>query len=666
MIRIKHLLTIPIIATTIACSNTNGYKSYEEYPSFQGEWTEMSYSPQSTSFMVWAPTAEAVKVNLFDEGIDSDVVSSVDMKKADNGKWEAEIKEDLNGKFYTFNVRINGKWLGDTPGVMAKAVGVNGKRAAIINLDSTDPEGWENDKRPKLKSFNDIILYEMHHRDFSVDSLSGIKNGGKFIALTEVGTKNSYGQSTGIDHLKELGITHVHILPSYDYASVDETKLNTPQYNWGYDPQNYNVPDGSYSTDPYKPEVRIKEFKEMVQSLHKAGIRVIMDVVYNHTFNTENSNFELTVPGYFYRFNEDGSFANGSGCGNETASNREMVRKYIVESVKHWVNEYHVDGFRFDLMGIHDIETMKTIRAELDKIDPTIFIYGEGWAAGAPKYPAEKLAMKANTWQMPGIAAFSDEFRDSLRGSWSDDTKGAFVIGDKGHDAGIMFGISAALPHPQLKDSIKTYPKAWAAQPTQMISYVSCHDDHCIGDRLIITAPKADTKQRMRLLKLAETAVFTSQGVPFIFNGDELMRNKKGVKNSYNSPDSINVIDWRLKKEHNDSFEYIKGVIAMRKAHPAFRLGTAEKVYQYLEFIPTGKEGVVAFRINGLPEGETWKDITVILNSNSEKVEVNVPAGSYRLVSYDGKINPEKGLSNYNGGKLPAEANSATIAYMNK
>lgn len=666
MIRIKHLLTIPIIATTIACSNTNGYKSYEEYPSFQGEWTEMSYSPQSTSFMVWAPTAEAVKVNLFDEGIDSDVVSSVDMKKADNGKWEAEIKEDLNGKFYTFNVRINGKWLGDTPGVMAKAVGVNGKRAAIINLDSTDPEGWENDKRPELKSFNDIILYEMHHRDFSVDSLSGIKNGGKFIALTEVGTKNSYGQSTGIDHLKELGITHVHILPSYDYASVDETKLNTPQYNWGYDPQNYNVPDGSYSTDPYKPEVRIKEFKEMVQSLHKAGIRVIMDVVYNHTFNTENSNFELTVPGYFYRFNEDGSFANGSGCGNETASNREMVRKYIVESVKHWVNEYHVDGFRFDLMGIHDIETMKTIRAELDKIDPTIFIYGEGWAAGAPKYPAEKLAMKANTWQMPGIAAFSDEFRDSLRGSWSDDTKGAFVIGDKGHDAGIMFGISAALPHPQLKDSIKTYPKAWAAQPTQMISYVSCHDDHCIGDRLIITAPKADTKQRMRLLKLAETAVFTSQGVPFIFNGDELMRNKKGVKNSYNSPDSINVIDWRLKKEHNDSFEYIKGLIAMRKAHPAFRLGTAEKVYQYLEFIPTGKEGVVAFRINGLPEGETWKDITVILNSNSEKVEVNVPAGSYRLVSYDGKINPEKGLSNYNGGKLPAEANSATIAYMNK
>lgn len=666
MIRIKHLLTIPIIATTIACSNTNGYKSYEEYPSFQGEWTEMSYSPQSTSFMVWAPTAEAVKVNLFDEGIDSDVVSSVDMKKADNGKWEAEIKEDLNGKFYTFNVRINGKWLGDTPGVMAKAVGVNGKRAAIINLDSTDPEGWENDKRPELKSFNDIILYEMHHRDFSVDSLSGIKNGGKFIALTEVGTKNSYGQSTGIDHLKELGITHVHILPSYDYASVDETKLNTPQYNWGYDPQNYNVPDGSYSTDPYKPEVRIKEFKEMVQSLHKAGIRVIMDVVYNHTFNTENSNFELTVPGYFYRFNEDGSFANGSGCGNETASNREMVRKYIVESVKHWVNEYHVDGFRFDLMGIHDIETMKTIRAELDKIDPTIFIYGEGWAAGAPKYPAEKLAMKANTWQMPGIAAFSDEFRDSLRGSWSDDTKGAFVIGDKGHDAGIMFGISAALPHPQLKDSIKTYPKAWAAQPTQMISYVSCHDDHCIGDRLIITAPKADTKQRMRLLKLAETAVFTSQGVPFIFNGDELMRNKKGVKNSYNSPDSINVIDWCLKKEHNDSFEYIKGLIAMRKAHPAFRLGTAEKVYQYLEFIPTGKEGVVAFRINGLPEGETWKDITVILNSNSEKVEVNVPAGSYRLVSYDGKINPEKGLSNYNGGKLPAEANSATIAYMNK
>lgn len=656
-------MTLPLIVTTIGCGETNKFESYADYPSFTSDWTEMVYTPKSTNFMLWAPTAEAVRVNIFDEGIGSQAVNSVKMSRGDNGQWTAEVNEDLNGKFYTFNVCIDGKWLDDTPGVMAKAVGVNGKRAAILDLNSTDPEGWENDKRPELKSFNDIILYEMHHRDFSLDSLSGIENKGKFLALTEEGTKNIYGQTTGIDHLKELGITHVHILPSYDYASVDETRLDTPQYNWGYDPQNYNVPDGSYSTDPYKPEVRIREFKQMVQSLHKAGIRVIMDVVYNHTFNTEHSNFELTVPGYFYRQNEDGTFANGSGCGNETASDREMVRRYIVESVKHWVNEYHVDGFRFDLMGIHDIETMKAIRAELDKIDPTIFIYGEGWAAATPKYPKEKLAMKANTWQMPGIAAFSDEFRDSLRGSWSDDTKGAFVTEGKGYESGVMFGIAAALPHPQLKKVLKDYPASWAAQPTQMISYISCHDDHCIGDRLLITAPKADTKQRMRLLKLAETAVFTSQGVPFIFTGDELMRDKKGVKNSYNSPDSINVIDWRLKKQHNDSYEYIKGLIALRKAHPAFRLGTADKVYEHLEFINPETKGVVAFRIKGQPEGEEWKDITVILNAGTKTAKVEVPKGTYRLVCYDGKISPEKGLKDSKGNTLAAAPQSATIAY---
>ena len=626
------------MVAAIGCGNPSKYQSYADYPSFSTEWVEMEYTPQSTNFMLWAPTADAVKVNIYDNGLDSLPIRSVDMLKKDGGQWIVTVHEDLHGKFYTFNVQIDGRWLGDTPGVMAKAVGVNGKRAAIINFDDTDPEGWAEDKRPELKNFNDIILYEMHHRDFSVDSLSGIKNKGKFLALTEEGTKNIYGQTTGLDHLKELGITHVHILPSYDYASVDETKLDTPQYNWGYDPQNYNVPDGSYSTDPYNPEVRIREFKQMVQSLHKAGIRVIMDVVYNHTFNTDNSNFQLTVPGYFYRFNDDGTFANGSGCGNETASDREMVRKYIVESVKYWVNEYHVDGFRFDLMGIHDIETMKAIRTELDKIDPSIFIYG--------------------------VAAFSDEFRDSLRGSWSDDTKGAFVTNGKGHEAGVMFGIAAALPHPQLKEVRKDIPQSWTGQPSQMISYISCHDDHCIGDRLKITAPKADVKQRMRLLKLAETAVFTSQGVPFIFTGDEIMRDKKGVKNSYCSPDSINMIDWRLKKEHQDSYEYIRGLIALRKAHLAFRLGSAEKVYEHLEFINPSAKGVVAFRIKGQPEGEEWKDITVILNATKKNAKVEVPEGTYRIVCHDGKINPEKGLSDVKGKTLVAAPQSATIAYM--
>ena len=350
----KRMLVVPMLAALIGCGHQTEYASYEDYPTFEQEWVEMNYSPERTEFMLWAPTAEAVRVQLYAEGIGGEPLSAVDMKRGKNGCWKATVKEDLKGRFYTFSVMTDGVWMQESPGVMAKAVGVNGKRGAIVDWTETHPEGWEQDQRPALASFADIVLYEMHHRDFSASASSGITNRGKFLALTEEGTTNEYGQPTGIDHLKELGVTHVHLLPSYDYASVDETRLDEPQYNWGYDPQNYNVPDGSYSTDPYNPTVRIKEFKQMVQSLHQAGIRVIMDVVYNHTFNTEDSNFELTVPGYFYRHNEDGSLSNASGCGNETASDRAMMRKYMVESVCYWAREYHVDGFRFDLMGIHD------------------------------------------------------------------------------------------------------------------------------------------------------------------------------------------------------------------------------------------------------------------------------------------------------------------------
>ncbi len=660
----KLIFILPLLTTLTACNGNENkqYASFEAYPSFSDEWIEMNYSPDKTDFMVWAPTADSVKLELYEKGIDTNAYYTQYLTAKKEGKWNTTIKDDLNGKFYTFNIYDNGKWLGPTPGVMAKAVGVNGKRAAILDLSSTNPDGWENDRRPQLKSFADIIVYEMHHRDFSAGNNTGIKEGGKFLALTENKTQNATGQATGIDHLKELGITHVHLLPSYDYASVDETKLNTPQYNWGYDPQNYNVPDGSYSTNPYDPSVRIREFKQMVQALHKAGIRVIMDVVYNHTFNTDDSNFERTVPGYFYRHTENGDWANGSGCGNETASNREMMRKYMIESVCYWANEYHIDGFRFDLMGLHDIETMKAIRKALTAIDPTIFIYGEGWAAGTPAYPSEKLAMKLNTWQMPGIAAFSDEFRDGLRGAWTNDSDGAFIIGKPGFESQVMFGITGALPHPQLKDSLKNFPQTWTTQPTQMISYVSCHDDHCISDRLKLSAPTATVEQRQALLKLAETAVFTSQGVPFIFAGDEIMRDKKGVKNSYCSPDSINVIDWQLKKENETVFNYVKGLIALRKAHPAFRLGKANLVYKHLEFIPS-PEGVVTYRINRKPNDETWNNITVILNSTDKQQHIKVANGDYRIVCYQGEIEPSKGLSNYKGENLVAAPHSATIAY---
>ena len=484
--KLKHLLILPVL-TAVGCQQVqrNSYDAYDEYPVPEGDWEEMVYAPEATKFALWAPTADEVSLKLYAEGQGGEPVRTLSMKEDDGGLWRATVEGDLNGQFYTFDVKVDGAWLGDTPGVWAKAVGVNGDRAAVIDLDDTDPQGWDKDVRPELKSFADIIIYEMHHRDFSIDSLSGIAHGGKFLALTEAGTRSARRQKTGIDHLKELGVTHVHILPSFDYSSVDETRLDVPQYNWGYDPKNYNVPEGSYATDPYDPEVRIREFKQMVMALHQAGIRVVMDVVYNHTAVTEGSNFERTVPGYFYRQNPDGGWANASGCGNETASEREMMRRYMVESVKYWVEEYHVDGFRFDLMGIHDLTTMRAIRKALDEIDPSIYVYGEGWAAGSPQWPADSLAMKNNIDRLAGVAAFSDEFRDSLRGPFGNDGLGAFLAGLEGHEAGIRFGLAGGVEHPQVNDgAAHKVPKFWALQPTQFISYVSCHDDMCLADRL--------------------------------------------------------------------------------------------------------------------------------------------------------------------------------------
>ena len=426
---------------------------------------------------------------------------------------------------------------------------------------------------------------------------------------------------------------------------------------------NYNVPDGSYAPDPFTPSVRIKEFKQMVQALHKAGIRVVLDVVYNHTFDLANSNFEKTVPGYFYRFDEKGQYANASGCGNETASNRAMMRKYMIQSVLHWVNEYHIDGFRFDLMGIHDIETMNEIRAELNKIDPSIFIYGEGWACNPPKMPQEELAMKANAHKMPGIAVFCDEMRDGLRGPFYDDKQGAFLNGLPGHEMSIMYGLVGCIPHPQIKnDSVNYSKKAWATQPTQMISYVSCHDDMCLADRIKSTMPQASEAERVALHKLAETFVFTSQGVPFIFTGDEVMRDKKGVHNSYNSPDEINTVEWKQKTTYREVFDYIKDLIAMRKTHPAFRMGNADLVRKHMEFLPVVGSNLIAFILKDHANGDPWNNIVVAFNSRKEPAKLCVPKGKYTIVCKDGKINP-KGLGKVNGTEVLVPAQSALIMY---
>ena len=665
MVKLNDLVIIGVAAATVvSCAPAkNEYTSFELYPVRSGSLTEMEYAPEATQFTLWAPTADEVRLMLYEAGEGGHAYETVSMERAEEGTWKAKVEKDMKGKFYTFNVKIDGKWQGDTPGINAKAVGVNGKRAAIIDLRETDPEGWAEDKRPPLASPADIIIYEVHHRDFSVHPSSGIEHKGKFLAMTETGTKNPGGMATGIDHLKELGVTHVHILPSYDYASIDETRLDENKYNWGYDPLNYNVPEGSYSTDPYRPEVRIREFKQMVQALHKAGIRVVLDVVYNHTFNTAESNFERTVPGYFYRQKPDGTLADGSACGNETASNRPMMRKYMIESVLYWINEYHIDGFRFDLMGIHDIETMNEIRKAASAVDPTIFIYGEGWAASAPQMPEDSLAMKANTYKMPGIAAFSDEMRDALRGPFNNNEQGAFLAGLPGGEESIKFGIAGAVKHPQINNDSVNYSKApWAGQPTQMISYVSCHDDMCLVDRLKASVPGITPEELVRLDKLAQTAVFTSQGVPFIYAGEEVMRDKKGVHNSYQSPDSINAIDWDRKTLNADAFAYYKGLIQLRRNHPAFRLGDAELVRKHLEFLPVEGTNLVAYRLKDHAGGDTWKDIIVVLNARREVASLSVPEGKYTVVCQNGLVN-EKGLATIYGPSLKVAPQSAMIIY---
>lgn len=665
-INYSAILGVTTVATVMSCSSAKKeYASFELYPLPTGRITEMEYTPEATRFALWAPTAEEVRLMLYDAGEGGHAYETVKMEPKEDGIWTTVVSADLLGKYYTFNVKIDDRWQGDTPGINARAVGVNGKRAAIIDWQTTHPDGWERDRRPPLRSPADMIVYEMHHRDFSVDSTSGIKNKGKYLALTEHGTTSPEGLPTGIDHLVELGVTHVHLLPSSDYASIDETRLDENRYNWGYDPLNYNVPDGSYATDPYQPAVRIKEFKQMVQALHAAGIRVIMDVVYNHTFNTAESNFERTVPGYFYRQKEDGTPANGSGCGNETASERPMMRRFMIESLLYWVTEYHIDGFRFDLMGLHDLETMNEIRKALSEADPSICIYGEGWAAQAPQYPADSLAMKENAARMPGIAVFSDELRDGLCGPVWEKDKGAFLAGVPGEEESVKFGIVGAVSHPQVRyDSVNYSRRPWAEQPVQMIGYVSSHDGLCLADRLKASMPQITPDQLLRLDKLAQTVVFTSQGIPFLYAGEEVMRDKQGIDNSYKSPDAVNAIDWRRKTTNADLFTYYRRLIELRKAHPAFRMGDAEMIRRHLEFLPVEGENLIAFRLKDAANGDSWEEIVVAYNSRTTPARLEVPVGKYTVVCKDGLIDL-RGLGTQAGAEVIVPGRSALIMYKN-
>lgn len=617
----------------IAMDKIIGSTYFDEQLAYDGDDLGAVYTKEKTAFRVWAPTALEVSLNLYEEGDGDNLIETLPMQADVNGTWICEKEGDLNGVYYTYSVKIGNK-VNETVDVYARTTGVNGDRGMVIDLASTDPEGFENDVRPGFKNDTDAVIYELHMRDLSSDASSGIQNVGKFLGLTEKGTKNSDGLATGLDHILDLGITHIQILPSYDYATVDESKTDSNQFNWGYDPKNYNVPEGSYSTDPFHGEVRVKEMKQMVQALHENGIRVNMDVVYNHVYNEESSWFHKTVPGYYFR-----KGGNGSGCGNETASDRAMVRKYMVDSVVYWATEYHIDGFRFDLMANHDKETMMAIREALDKIDPSIMMYGEGWTGGECMLPTSEQSLKSSTYQFERIGAFSDDIRDGIKGHVFDTMEKGFVNGKEGMEETIKLGVVGAIHHPQIlaSENVKSNG-SWSGQPGQSINYVSCHDNHTLWDKLAIANADDSEEDRRKMNKLSSAIILTSQGVPFFQAGEEMLRSKPSAtvegefeENSYCSPDSTNSIKWDNKANVMDVYDYYKGLIAFRKAHGALRMAEAADVQTKLVFMSGLDANVVAYTIEGRPNGETADKIAVIFNANKETVNIPLPSGEWDI-----------------------------------
>lgn len=625
-----------------------GSEYFDEAFAYDGDDLGAVYSKESTRFRVWAPVAAEVSLNLYEAGDGDNLMETIPMQADEKGTWVYEKQGDLNGVYYTYSVK-NGDTVNETVDLYARSTGVNGNRGMILDLDATDPEGFAEDKRPEFGNDTDAVIYELHIRDLSSDASSGIQNTGKFLGLTETGTTNSDGLATGLDHMKDLGITHVQLQPSYDYATIDETKLDSNQFNWGYDPKNYNVPEGSYSTDPYNGEVRVKEMKEMVQTLHENGIRVIMDVVYNHTYNTEESWFQKTVPDYYYRKNGD-NYSNASGCGNETASERAMMRKYMVESVVYWAEEYHIDGFRFDLMGIHDMDTMMAIREALNEVDPTIIIYGEGWTSGEAAIDSSRQATKNHTYLMDRVGAFSDDIRDGIKGNVFDALDKGFVNGKEGMEESIKFSVAGATENGQV--DLSAHEKSdnfWSGQPGQSINYVSCHDNLTLWDKLAISNADDTEEDRIKMNKLASAIMYTAQGVPFMQAGEEMLRTKPSDssstgfdENSYCSPDSTNSLKWDNKGNVLDVYEYYKGLIAFRKAHGALRMTAAEEIQNNLKFVDGVDANVVAYTIENSPNGEIAEELFVVYNANKEPVSVSLPEGEWEIYINGEKAGCEK------------------------
>jgi len=666
MTNIKAIFVLFFILTTTSCMNKFyrevAHSSYEQYPIYEGLDLGVQYHSSFSSFKLWAPSATEVVLNLYDSDEAKSVYKKIPLQIKENGVWSIKVEQDLLGKYYTFQTKVDGKWGMEVPDPYAKAVGVNGKRGHIIDFEQTNPSGWKADKRPTLNQFTDIIIYELHVRDLSMHPNSGIQHKGKFLGLTEKGTKSLEGLATGLDHIKELGVTHIHLLPSYDFLSVDESRPQDNEFNWGYDPQNYNVPEGSYATNPSDGSVRVREFKQLVKTLHENGLRVILDVVYNHTGVTEESNFNQLVPGYYYRQNAEGEFSDASACGNETASDRYMMRKFMLESVKHWVEEYHIDGFRFDLMGIHDIETMRQVAQTVQTIDPSIFIYGEGWTAGDTPLPENERAIKKHTHRISGVAAFSDDIRDAVKGHVFTPTDRGFASGKLGMEESVKFGIVASTQHPQVNYSQVNYSDApWAAQPRQTINYVSCHDNHTLWDRLINSQPDISEEERINMHLLANTIVLTSQGIPFLHAGVEMLRTKNGEENSYKSPDAINQLDWSRKSKYKNVFEYYQALIQLRKNHPAFRMPTTEMIQQHLSFLDMEEAGMVGYQITGNANGDSWENILVVFNGSQEQKTISIPAGAWTIV-LENDVIKEEGIRKVSE-QVEMNASSALILF---
>ena len=633
---------------------------FSTYPEYDNDDLGVFWTPEKTRVKIWAPTAHMVELRLYKNGVGGEAFHKTNLQKNENGVWSTVLPGDYEGKYYTFRVN-DGDWLAETPGTEARCVGVNGLRGQIYNSATTNPDGWTSDSGPHIQHFTDAVLYEMHVRDFSIAPNSGIAHKGKFLGLAEENTRSTAGIKTGLSHLKELGITHVHLLPVNDFASVDESKP-LEKYNWGYDPQHYMALEGAYSSDPGNGTKRIREFKQLVKTLHDNGVGVVLDVVFNHTYFTKESVFNQTVPGYFYRQKPDGSFSNASGCGNELATERYMVRRYIINALKYWVNEYHVDGFRFDLMGIIDLKTMQEIRNELNQLKSGLLLYGEGWTADQSPMPEAFRATKQNTSQMPGIACFNDDFRNALKGNYGDKKSKGFVSGLSLREEAVKFGITAAVLHPQVNyDYIESVQVPWAAEPDQCINYVSCHDNYTLWDKLKQSLPSASDEELRKRVKLAGALILTSQGIPFLHAGVEFCRTKGGNGNSYKSPDSVNQIDWDRKDQYFDVFSYFQRLIRLRKNHPAFRIPRAETLRSALNFCTHYQIGVVSYCINGALCGDAWPLIVLVFNGNTDAVSLVLPEGQFKVVA-DGEKIDEQGIGSVVSGEIQIDPLTTYIA----